>query len=141
MKAFLKRDPVNRKFVHFWNNFKAVSRSVPLSWSHCQSDSFIVSFSYFEHIFFSHFWQKNLYNQPRKTSCRERTGNLVLELRRNTLKIVMYPKGEAGPQNQLYTKCCHWSTSGMCFCPDSNVRDSEPVSEFSLCWKRDSQKI
>lgn len=139
MKAFLKRDPVNRKSVHFEIILK---QFLVLYLSLDPTANLIVLSSRFPtlSIFFSPTSdKKNLYNQPRKTSCRERTGNLVLELRRNTLKIVMYPKGEAGPQNQLYTKCCHWSTSGMCFSPDSNVRDSEPVSEFSLCWKRDSQ--
>lgn len=48
-------------------------------------------------------------------------------------------KGEAGPQSQLYTKCCHWGTSGVCLYPDINVTDSEAVSEFSLSWKQDSQ--
>lgn len=79
--------------MHFWNNLKAVSSSVPLSWSHCQSDSFIISFSYLEHIVFSHFWQKNLHNQPGKTNRSEKTGNLVLELR-NTLKLYLHTSRE-----------------------------------------------
>jgi len=122
----------------FWNDLKIVPGSVPLSGSHGQSDGFTITFSCFKHIFLSLLTKKTA--QPRNknylnTNCAERTVKLDLDLRRNTLKMVIYLRGQASPQSQLYTKCCYCSTSGMCFYSDINFRDSEPVSEFSSSWK------
>lgn len=103
-KASLKRDPVNWKSMHFCNDLKVISGSVPLSWS----SNFVVLPSYLPalNIYFYPFWHKNLHTEPKKKSelkinCTERTVKLVLYLRRNTLKMDIYLRGEAGPQSQL----------------------------------------